>query len=261
MSADAAEHPVARRVVELAGRLVGEQQPGPGRDRDRERRELQVAGGQRRQRPVRLGRRARPGRAPPRGPGGPCPPGARRPGRTRTFSCGREVRQQVADGALEHQRRRRSRASRRAPAARPRTARGRRRRPCRRWAGTRPPSRLSSVDLPGAGGPEQADHLAGRDVQVDAGERGHLVPLGAVDVHQPVGADPGALHLPGHTVSRSRRTSERRASARPMRTGARARARRPRRPRRAATPPQAVPRSRVETSGAEANSGTIGSAR
>ena len=37
------QHQVAGLVVELAGRLVGQQQPGAGGDRDRERRELEVA--------------------------------------------------------------------------------------------------------------------------------------------------------------------------------------------------------------------------
>ena len=82
----------------------------------------------------------------------------------------------------------------------------------------------------------------------------------AVDVHQPVGADPRAPPRPAHSVSRSRRTPERRASVaadedRTQPQHRRAPVAAP------ATTPQAVPRSRVETSGAEANSGTIGSAR
>ena len=116
------------------------------------------------------------------------------------------------------------------------------------------------MDLPAPGRAEQPDHLAGRDVEVHAGERRHLVAFGAVDVHQPVGADPRAPPRRAHSVSRSRRTPERRARARPTRTApapappsprARRRPRRPTRCRGRGSRPR----------GAEANSGTIGSAR
>ena len=183
------QHLVARRVVELAGGLVAQEQArARWRSRRRPRPAGAQAGRQLAQRPVGVVGEAdlrehlgRVGRASGR-PGGP---GAGRSGRCRrgwrwAAGCGRRP---AASG------RPRSRAAGRGRAAvRPR-ARCRPRRPCRRWAGGSPASRLIRVDLPEPDGPSRPTISPGRDVEVDARQRGDVVALGVVDVHQAAGAD------------------------------------------------------------------------
>ena len=60
-----------------------------------------------------------------------------------------------------------------------------------------------------AGRPQEAHHLAGRDIEVDARQRGDVVPLGVVDVHQAAGADRESGH---QAPSLTRSTWARRAT-------------------------------------------------
>ena len=61
--------------------------------------------------------------------------------------------------------------------------------------------------------PQQAHHLARRDVEVDPRQRGDVVSLGVVDVHQAAGADRESGHQP---PSLTRSTWARRATTRPV---------------------------------------------
>ena len=110
--------------------------PGPRRHRDGDRGEL--AGPRASAGPS--GRSASPPRptSPARraGRAGPCRPRGPRAGRTRRSRAGVRYGQQVAAGALQHQRDLGGAQPVELARRRPRTARVARRRPCRRWAGT-----------------------------------------------------------------------------------------------------------------------------
>ena len=167
---DQVEHALARVGVEVAGRLVAEQQlAAAARARGRSRRaaprrpRAPPAGG----RPCPRARRARAARS----GASPAPVGRRDAGREGDVLERGEVRQQVraledvGDAARPHARRARPRRARRAA------------RPCHSTVpavgSTRPPSTCSSVVLPEPERPEQRDRSPAPDREIDAVERAH----------------------------------------------------------------------------------------
>ena len=190
---------VARVMVELARGLVAQEQARTGGDRDGDRGQLEPTGCQLAQRPVgvvgepdlpehlaRVGER-------PAGP--PC----RVLGKSDVV-VGRGVREQIAAGALQHQ----ADLCRAQPVEVARRCGGHLGVAHEDLAGTGSEDAGQQAHqgrLARSGRSQQTDHLARRDVQVDAGDRGDVVFLDVVDVHQAAGSDRESAH---QTVSVTR---------------------------------------------------------